>query len=218
MFFFQFDSYSSVILWLCNIANNSYVIVSFCVRFIKYQWFYLCIFLCDIFNLVSYWLVINLQKLAENTVELNTKQNWSSTRRRWLQCIFRRPQSRLGIPEFAHRFFKSLFVFCEWKRDTLVKNRKVAPITLLSWAAWANCSQSLLCNEWQEWIAHARSFVQSDLSDSLMVVLWHKMVGKLQNNIQKICFFRIFLNRLFLSDSLFCYVMSSLGETLRVAL
>ena len=49
--------------------------------------------------------------------------------------------------------------------------------THLSWVTWANCSWSLICHERHEGFAHSRSFVLSNLSDSLTVahlswVIW----------------------------------------------
>ena len=53
--------------------------------------------------------------------------------------------------EFAHRIFERITRFLPKK-----------------WATWAICSQSLIPSEQPEQIAHGRSFVLSDLSDSLI--------------------------------------------------
>ena len=54
-------------------------------------------------------------------------------------------------------FFQRFFDFCEQKSDSLVKKSKLLP--------------SLFCHEQPERIAHGCYFVQSDLSDLLMVAL-----------------------------------------------
>ena len=57
----------------------------------------------------------------------------------------------------------------EWMSNLLTKNRVICSFALLWWVTWVNRSQSLFSHEWPERFAHGRSFVMSDLNNSLTV-------------------------------------------------
>ena len=54
----------------------------------------------------------------------------------------------------------------------------IAPIALLSWAIWANCSWLLFCNERTERLAHGPLFKKSDVIESLMSLFKKEQLSK----------------------------------------
>ena len=65
--------------------------------------------------------------------------------------------------QFAHQFFESERVIRLWKRANPSHSSE-------RFATWANCSQSLFCKEWREWVSQGRSFVMSNGSESLKLL------------------------------------------------
>ena len=69
--------------------------------------------------------------------------------------------------EFAHWFFQWFARFLWVKQWFARKKEQIAPLALLSWAAWANCSHLLFCHEGPRQIVHGHFFVKSDRIKSL---------------------------------------------------
>ena len=81
-------------------------------------------------------------------------------------------------------FLSESLVFCPKMSVSLKKmsnslifserNERCAHIAHFLWEIWVNHSQSLVSSEWPEQLAHGRSFVLSDLSESLTVthLIW----------------------------------------------
>ena len=69
--------------------------------------------------------------------------------------------------------FLTLLIWFDW-------NEQFTHIAHFLWATWANCSQSLISSERPERFTHSRSFVLSDLSESLTVahLIWAKWVNE----------------------------------------
>ena len=66
-------------------------------------------------------------------------------------------------------FFWAKARFCEQKSECAIHSKKqdIRSFAHLSWVTWANCSHLLICHERPERFAHSRSFVLSNLSESL---------------------------------------------------
>ena len=69
--------------------------------------------------------------------------------------------------EFPHWFFQWFARFLWVKEWFARKKEQIAPLALLSWAAWANCSHLLFCHERPKQIVHGHFFVKSDRIESL---------------------------------------------------
>ena len=71
---------------------------------------------------------------------------------------------RSSVFQAIHTFFVS-----ERAQEWFTRKKEwIAPIALLSWAIWANCSWLLFCNERTERLAHGPLFKKSDVIESLM--------------------------------------------------
>ena len=72
---------------------------------------------------------------------------------------------------FSQILLSASLVFCEQKSKWAIcsEKRAICSFVHLSWATWANCSQSLICHLRLEEFTHGCSFDMSDLSKSLTV-------------------------------------------------
>ena len=83
----------------------------------------------------------------------------------FLKKNFQKMWKRTKI-RFFQIFLSELFIFFS-KREHERFAQKTERFAHLSWATWANRSHSLICHERPERFAYSRSFVLSDLSESL---------------------------------------------------
>ena len=71
----------------------------------------------------------------------------------------------MGICSSGFQANRSFFV-SEWTKEKFAREKEqIAPITLLSWATWGNCSQSLFCKRQKERFAQSWTFLKSDESN-----------------------------------------------------
>ena len=141
------------------------------------------------------------------------------------------------------RFQSDSLVFCPKMSKWAIRSKKWAIHSFAHfwWATWAIHSRSLISSERHEWIAYGRSFLVSDLSDSLTSLICgeqperfthiaHQNIGnerfdhffnkKIKKSYIKCTKNRIldFFSQHFLSKSLICsFPQSDLSESLMVA-